>query len=66
MTGNVWEWCWDYEGTITASVPEHGPISGTHRRNVRGSGIEFLNERHGNGTQYSDNGAGFRVVRNAE
>jgi formylglycine-generating enzyme required for sulfatase activity len=33
MTGNVWEWCWDWEGDLTmgnVSNPE-GPAGGTVR-----------------------------------
>jgi formylglycine-generating enzyme required for sulfatase activity len=37
MTGNVWEWCWDWHSTINAWTPETGAVLGTDRV-VRGGG----------------------------
>ena len=35
MSGNVWEWCWDWDGTIAADTPADGAVSGS-RRVLRG------------------------------
>ena len=71
MTGNVWEWCWDFYGTITTETLATGPETGTFRMRRGGSwynivkycGVtiskdEFSNEPY---KQYSS--YGFRVVR---
>ena len=31
MSGNVFEWCWDWRGEINASTELEGPLSGTMR-----------------------------------
>ena len=71
MSGNVWEWCWDRYGTITATTPAAGAGSGSHRvlrggfwDNVASSCA--VSYRNGNGYPcHRVNGIGFRVVRSS-
>jgi formylglycine-generating enzyme required for sulfatase activity len=70
ITGNIWEWCWDWYGTPYAGGGEpHGPTSGTDR--VHRGGSWFSNTRCR--TAYRDysipgnsyHHVGFRVTRKA-
>lgn len=71
MTGNVWELCYDWYGTITVDTPMIGSLAGDERV-VRGGSIRdscisvyhrTANNPYENSSSY---GSGFRVVRNAD
>jgi formylglycine-generating enzyme required for sulfatase activity len=73
MSGNVWEWCWDWNGSsITSSTPAAGPSSGSNRVYRGGSWSSddsYCNVSYRNyyyGPYYRLNYIGFRVVRTAE
>ena len=68
MSGNVWEWCYDWSGTITTTTPADGATSGSYRvgrggswfSDAYGASVSF---RYGNGPSNRYDYLGFRVVR---
>lgn len=70
MSGNVWEWCYDWRGTIDTSTVATG-ASGTMRVKRGGTWTDpasscAVSYRDNNLPQFRRNYLGFRVVRNAE
>ena len=71
MSGNVWEWCWDWKGSISSDTPDEGPASGSSRCRRGGSwysGYAYgaqVSSRGGGSPYVRGNIYGFRLVRNA-
>ena len=71
MSGNVWEWCYDYwNDTITTTTPADGAASGSCRVHRGGSwanyaGSASVSNRYLNGPGGRNDQVGFRVVRQA-
>ena len=68
MSGNVWEWCYDWSGTITTTTPADGATSGSYRVGRGGSwsidaNYASVSFRYGNGPSNRYDYLGFRVVR---
>ena len=69
MSGNVWEWCWDWQGTYPSTSTDYrGPSSGT-KRITRGGDWHVSGEylqigyRLDSIPQYGDDYMGLRVTR---
>ena len=70
MSGNVWEWCWDWSDTITESTPAAGASSGSVRVDRGGfwNGVASYCavSYRDDGSPYGRfNSCGFRVVRSS-
>jgi formylglycine-generating enzyme required for sulfatase activity len=69
MSGNVWEWCWDWQSTIASNTPDTGAASGTMRMPRGGSyynnafncAVSYRN-RSLSPNYFFHDGLGFRVV----
>ena len=70
MSGNVWECCWDWYGSISSDTPASGSASGSYRCQRGGSWgfnasfAQVAYRDYGN-PYYRGDFYGFRVVRNA-
>jgi len=70
MSGNVMEWCWDWQGAYTAAAQENptGPATGLYKT-IRGGSwsyaVNYCNVayRHSNHPYYRGVNLGFRVAR---
>ena len=70
MSGNVYEWCWDWYGNVTSATPPAGPSSGSDRRNCGGSWYNFASNAEVSNRSFLTTHLraypnGFRVVRSA-
>jgi formylglycine-generating enzyme required for sulfatase activity len=71
MTGNVWEWCWDWYGPLGSGIAldPAGPANGTERVRRGGSWFDYARycrsaSRDAYYPNSKDDVLGFRVVRN--
>lgn len=70
MSGNIYEWCWDWRGSISDGTASSGPASGSSRCLRGGSwyGDDYAARVASRNYDYPgsrENGFGFRLVRNA-
>lgn len=70
MSGNVWEWCWDWDGSISGDTASSGPASGSYRCLRGGSWGDYayyaqVANRNNDNPNDRNFVFGFRLVRNA-
>ena len=68
MSGNVYEWCYDWKETITTTTPADGASSGYDRVYrgggwYNGAGNASVSRRYYSNPRYRSGNLGFRVVR---
>ena len=71
MSGNVWEWCWDWYNSIDSSTPDLGSASGSNRVGRGGSWCNSADDctvsiQNYFYPSYRIYALGFRVVRTAK
>ncbi|MCR4735889.1 MAG: SUMF1/EgtB/PvdO family nonheme iron enzyme [Treponema sp.] len=71
MSGNVFEWCWDWHGSISSTTPATGASSGSYRLLRGGSwgisaGSCSVSSRYFNYPYNRNYNNGFRFVRSAQ
>ena len=71
MSGNVWEWCWDWYDSISSTTPEAGVSSGSNRCRRGGSWLDLsyfcsVAYRHSISPYSRSSRLGFRLVRSAQ
>ena len=70
MSGNVYEWCYDWYGTVSSTTADTGASAGSNRVHRGGSWYYYasfcaVSDRNYDYPNYRDNDLGFRVVRSS-